>query len=213
MSKAYIAGPMTGYPAYNAEAFWVAAKDWADAGWRVVTPFECNSTVWMRHYGRAFDPFTDKCDWGDPILKEMFAEDVRALCSSDVVAFLPGWEKSRGATMEHRLATMFDLPCYDAGTFAPLSQAQAAESICAEADRLVSGDRQADYGHPIEDFTRTGRMWGAILGGPDVSPDKVALMMVALKISRECHKPKRDNRVDGCGYFKTLDMVRDKQAQ
>jgi len=32
--------------------------------------------------------------------------------------------------------------------------------------------------------------------------------MVGLKISREVNKPKRDNRVDGAGYFETLDMVR-----
>jgi len=80
------------------------------------------------------------------------------------------------------------------------------ESILEEAQRLVHGDRGEDYGHPIEDFTRTGKLWGAILD-IEVSPREVALCMVALKISREVNKPKRDNRVDAAGYFETLDMV------
>jgi len=80
------------------------------------------------------------------------------------------------------------------------------ESILEEAQRLVHGDRGEDYGHPIEDFTRTGKLWGAILN-IEVSPREVALCMAALKISREVNKPKRDNRVDAAGYFETLDMV------
>jgi len=80
------------------------------------------------------------------------------------------------------------------------------ESILEEAQRLVHGDRGEDYGHPIEDFTRTGKLWGAILD-IEVSPREVALCMAALKISREVNKPKRDNRVDAAGYFETLDMV------
>lgn len=62
------------------------------------------------------------------------------------------------------------------------------------------------------DTTRTGRMWGAIIGGPDVPPDKVAMCMVALKLSRECNKPKRDNRTDVAGYVKTLELVRERQG-
>ena len=50
-------------------------------------------------------------------------------------------------------------------------------------------------------------MWGAILGISDISPEKVALCMVAVKISRECHQHKRDNLTDGVGYFLTLDRV------
>jgi hypothetical protein len=81
-----------------------------------------------------------------------------------------------------------------------------SESALQEAQRLVHGDRGADYGHPIHDFARTARIWSAILG-VDVKPEQVALCMVGVKISRECNKPKRDNRVDGAGYFETLEMI------
>lgn len=81
------------------------------------------------------------------------------------------------------------------------------ETILEEAQRLVLGARQADYGHPFHDFSRTAMMWSAILDRP-ISPEEVALCMVALKLSREVNKPKRDNRVDAAGYLMTLELVR-----
>ena len=80
-------------------------------------------------------------------------------------------------------------------------------TILEEAQAHVYGDRQQAYGHPLDDFTRTGRMWAAILGVPEVTAEQVALCMVAVKISRECNAAKRDNRVDGAGYFGALDLV------
>lgn len=81
------------------------------------------------------------------------------------------------------------------------------ESILEEAKRIVHGDRGENYGHPLEDFSRTAKIWSAILG-IDVQPEQVALCMVGVKISREVNRPKRDNIVDGAGYFETLDMVK-----
>ncbi len=79
-------------------------------------------------------------------------------------------------------------------------------SILFEARNLVHGDRGEDYGHPFHDFSRTAKIWSAILG-VDVTPEQVALCMIGVKISRECHRPKRDNRVDIAGYAEALDMV------
>lgn len=81
-----------------------------------------------------------------------------------------------------------------------------AESILQEAQRIVHGDRGADYGSPKLDFARTAKMWGAILGF-EVPVEKVPLCMVALKISRQCNKAKRDNWVDIAGYAETGYMV------
>ncbi len=80
------------------------------------------------------------------------------------------------------------------------------ESILFEAHNLVHGVRGEDYGHPYHDFGRTAKIWSAILG-VDVTPEQVALCMIGVKISRECHRPKRDNRVDIAGYAEALDMV------
>jgi hypothetical protein len=89
------------------------------------------------------------------------------------------------------------------------ASATPPETICAEADRLVSHDRQAQYGHPSEDFSRTAAMWEALLGLPPgaISPEQVAYCMIALKLSRLTHKYKRDSVVDIAGYAKTASMI------
>jgi hypothetical protein len=79
-------------------------------------------------------------------------------------------------------------------------------NILEEANKLVNGDRQASYGHPIDDFTRTAKMWSAILGH-EVTAEQVGLCMCAVKISRQVNRPKRDNMVDLAGYAATVEMV------
>jgi hypothetical protein len=92
------------------------------------------------------------------------------------------------------------------------------EPITLEAHRLVTGDRNDRYDHPSEDFSITGRIWGALLhrwrdtDEADVPPELVGLMMVGLKMSRETYFPTRDNRVDGAGYWETVDMVHEHRA-
>jgi hypothetical protein len=83
--------------------------------------------------------------------------------------------------------------------------------IAAYAAKLVTGDRQDTYGHPLDDFTRAGKIWEAIIGVP-VSAEQVALCMVGRKISRQANAHKLDNVVDGIGYFLTLAMVQEERA-
>lgn len=89
-----------------------------------------------------------------------------------------------------------------------------ADSILEEAQHLVHGDRNADYGNPYVDYLCTAEMWRALIlrrYGVDVplTPDFACLMMATMKISREAGKPKRDNRVDGAGYLECADMCLD----
>lgn len=86
------------------------------------------------------------------------------------------------------------------------------ESILDEAKRIVHGERGENYGHPFEDFSRTAKIWSAILE-IEITPEQVALCMIGVKISREINRPKRDNIVDGAGYFETLDMVKSERKR
>lgn len=221
MPRCYIAGPMSGKPLYNFPAFENVANRWRDWGWHATSPHELHHSLWLYKYGKKFDPAVDKCDWGDPLMKEMFQRDLDAICKSDAIVLMDGWENSKGAKLELSVARALNLEVYlelgekmndellDGRLKSP---GIGTETILQEAQRLVHGNRQALYGHPIEDYTRTGRIWGAILGIPDIDPRIACLMMAAVKISREVNKPKRDNRVDLAGYAECADMVAEKQG-
>lgn len=79
-------------------------------------------------------------------------------------------------------------------------------NILHEADKLVHGDRGDDYGSPREDFERTAKLMSAVLG-TSVTAEQVPLLMMCVKLSRQCHKPKRDNLVDIAGYAETAGML------
>ena len=178
---------MTGYPDFNFPAFNGRAAEWRAEGWEVFNPAETALADKPRDY--------------------YLRIDVRAICECDAIAVLPGWQNSRGATLEVSLARELGLAVYDADTFAPYS-----ETICQEAQRLVYGDRGETYGHPLDDFDRTARMWTAILGAP-VTAEQVALCMMALKISRQTYQPKRDNVTDIAGYAECLQRIVDERAR
>lgn len=76
-----------------------------------------------------------------------------------------------------------------------------ANAMASAGWRVTSGDRQAQYGPPDQDFRRIAAMWGALKGVP-FSAREVAMFMVCVKLSRETHQKKRDNWVDIAGYAK-----------
>lgn len=210
----YLSGPMSGLPEYNYPAFNEAAAKLRALGYTVLNPAE------------GFD--------GDHDLPydTYIRRDVESVLNCNMIALLDGWEMSAGSHLEVAIAVGIGVPVAllddvlenggaDA-VFGPhegretLAQlfglapiAEAPESILEEAHHLVHGNRGDDYGHPLDDFTKTALIWSAIFG-INVKPEQVPLAMVGVKISREVNKPKRDNRVDGAGYFETLQMVHDE---
>jgi len=83
--RVYIAGPMTGYYDNNFPAFSAEAARLRAMGYYVVNPAEVVA------------------DQGVPWHLCMRA-DIAALMTCTHIAMLPGWEKSRGATIERNLA-------------------------------------------------------------------------------------------------------------
>jgi hypothetical protein len=72
--------------------------------------------------------------------------------------------------------------------------------ILMEADELINGDREQDYGTPQESFGCIAIMWTAYLGHPVTAAD-ACHMMALLKIARLRNGPNRDSSVDGAGYM------------
>lgn len=82
--------------------------------------------------------------------------------------------------------------------------ARPGQSEMLEANRLVNGDRQADYGTPTQNYEGIARVWSGILWPilkRDIEPAEAALMMAGLKLQRQAMKHKRDNLVDAHGYL------------
>ncbi len=85
------------------------------------------------------------------------------------------------------------------------------KTILEEAQEAVYGDRQIDYGTVTENFSTIAKLWSAVLKTV-VTPEQVGLCMVQVKVARQMYKPKRDNLVDGAGYFATLEKM-EKESQ
>jgi hypothetical protein len=86
------------------------------------------------------------------------------------------------------------------------------ETIAEEASRIVYGDREQAYDDPNVNFEKIAHMWNGLFLRklkPDarITPEDVALAFVLLKVSRESHKPSRDNKVDIIGYTLCLQRV------
>lgn len=183
--KIYLSGPMTGIENNNFETFAAAAKDLREEGHEVINPAEqINKSSWT----------------------EYMRHDIAELVKCDAVAVLLGWNKSKGAKIEVYIAEALGIPVSEWPSNCKV-KLDDSQSVLMEAQNLVHGDRHKQYGHPIDDFGRTAKMWNALWPHWKTTPEQVGLAMVCVKLSREINNPKRDNRVDGPGYFEAVDMI------
>lgn len=91
MTLLYVAGPMTGLPDFNFPAFAEATAQLRAAGYSVESPAEAGQV----------DGFT----WNQYMRRGLLQ-----MLRCDGVAVLPGWEGSRGAGIECRLARDLAMP-------------------------------------------------------------------------------------------------------
>lgn len=83
--RLYIAGPMTGYDEYNYPAFDAAEEDLRAAGYLPFNPAKSGGS--------------SDLTWPDNMRLAL-----RMMLGCEAVALLPEWERSRGASIEMRLA-------------------------------------------------------------------------------------------------------------
>lgn len=92
----------------------------------------------------------------------------------------------------------------------PMSDSPKEESILKEAERLTNQDRRATYGHPLDNFTHTAALFNAQFAKKIKEPfsaEDLEIAMVLVKLSRQSHKPARDNLVDAAGYLNLVDIT------
>lgn len=72
--------------------------------------------------------------------------------------------------------------------------------ILEEAARIVTGNREKEYGETLKNFTHISNMWTTYLGCT-VKPEDVANMMILLKMARlKSNSKHKDSWVDIAGY-------------
>ena len=83
--------------------------------------------------------------------------------------------------------------------------------LLTDAASIIDGDRNVQYGNPIDDFSLTASMWQEYLrrimvtrntdGAVYLDPHDVAVMMMLVKVSRLAQSPeKHDHWLDIAGY-------------
>tara|TARA_B100000700_G_C14452395_1_gene582246 strand:+ start:289 stop:555 length:267 start_codon:yes stop_codon:yes gene_type:complete len=68
-----------------------------------------------------------------------------------------------------------------------------------QANNLINGQRQEDYGTALENHKRIADLW-AVYTGNEFTPVDAAMMMLLVKVARTMERPKDDSFVDICGY-------------
>lgn len=103
MTALYVAGPMTGRPRWNFDAFEEATNDLRAAGFTVWSPHEYDLE-------QGFDPDAPVEAFTRDDLKAALRRDLEAVLDVDGIATLEGYEFSKGARAEVALAFAVSTP-------------------------------------------------------------------------------------------------------
>lgn len=104
--KVYIAGPIAGYPDKNRLAFALAASRLLALGHDPVNPHD----VPVKHEGPCRGDVIPRVEEPDEHRYGCYMKaDILALLECDAITLLEGWEHSRGASVEERVAEILGL--------------------------------------------------------------------------------------------------------
>lgn len=107
----YIAGPITGIDDYKAR-FDRADKALRSAGYEARNPAKCAALRTPLEKAKPYSRFAAGRRPPTPSWHDYMRQCLRTIAQVDGVALLDGWEDSRGASWEHRIATeVLAVPC------------------------------------------------------------------------------------------------------
>lgn len=117
---------------------------------------------------------------------------------------IPMWWDSDFGLDEHivdvnkKVSTPTDTPTEtDTPTDTPTTRAEILDA----AKKIVTGERERQYGSPEDNFNVIARFW-TTYAGHSFTPVDVAVMMTLLKVARiKTGHYKIDSYVDACGYL------------
>ena len=80
------------------------------------------------------------------------------------------------------------------------------KTILDEAKEIVDGLRGDDYYDPVKNF-RDISVMASLMTGKELLPQDCVKVLMAVKLTRESFKHKKDNLTDLCGYTYILDKI------
>lgn len=92
-------------------------------------------------------------------------------------------------------------------------------SMLQQAEDLIGGQRQQDYGNKLQNFSQIAMLWQGTLAmklapGQRITPEDVALCMMQVKIARLAKSPDhKDSIVDVAGYAGCYDILQEERAE
>ncbi len=113
--KVFLAGPMLNVMNMHAELFREWTHKLREAGHEVWSPIEYD-------WDHGFDPrgtgFEENFEQRRFDYRKAYADAVMQLCTwADVLAALPRWERSEGASSQVHIAWKLHIPCYGVANF------------------------------------------------------------------------------------------------
>lgn len=105
--KIYIAGPMTGLPNWNFPAFFEAEAQLVALGHEAVNPAHNDGATVQEALESAGSPEAPNNPW-----RWYMRRDLPHVLEVDALCVLPGWQKSKGASLEVHVAKAIGLPIY-----------------------------------------------------------------------------------------------------
>lgn len=101
-SSIYIAGPMRGYPRFNADAFNEMEATLGNSWETIYNPIRLDTDA-----GIDIEDTSQDID-----IKACLKRDIEVIFKSDALMMLDGWENSKGARAEHALAVCLGLKIF-----------------------------------------------------------------------------------------------------
>ena len=166
--RVYLAGPMTGYPAFNYPAFDKAATDLRERGHDVQSPAEMDDPALRAIIVQSPDGDLKalQAQTGEGY-GNFLARDIQIVASDaiEAVVVLPGWERSRGATLEVHVAKELGKPILRYPTLEPVTRRHPSSERFHTILRDLAAlhDRKSvDYGSEADPFAnvRAASSWG-----------------------------------------------------
>ena len=90
-------------------------------------------------------------------------------------------------------------------------------NILEEAQGLIYGDREDQYGHPAINLGNIAEQWSLYMRQRhhvkvNLSGEDVCWMMTQIKMCRDYSGQKRDSIVDAAGYIGLIERVRERNG-